>query len=452
MSSHRILVVDDHLEMARTVVDYLGQRGMEAKAVSSAQEAVAMLGKDSFDALLTDLRMKGMDGLDLLDAAHRLDAELPVVVMTAFGGVDSAIESIQRGAYHYVTKPFKLDVVRVLLERACRERDLKSENRRLRHVVDDRFADMLGQSPAMQTLFSLVERVAQVSSPALVLGATGTGKELVARALHHSGPRAAGPFVAVNCAAIPETLLESELFGHTRGAFTGATQARRGLFLDADGGTLLLDEIGELSPPLQARLLRVLESGEVRPLGSDAVRTVDVRVVAATHQPLSDLVHRGEFREDLYFRLKVLPIAIPPLRERGDDIRLLAEHFLAKARARLPLAVARAFSADGIAALLTHAWPGNVRELQHLVERLVFTTDKETLDGDAVRSALELPAQHTQPRMEPFGAFETLPTLRDLEQQYIDHVLERTGGNKTKAADILGIDPSTLHRRGKTRS
>jgi len=452
MSTHRILVVDDHLEMARTIADYLGQRGMEATAVSSAQEAVAMLGKDSFDALLTDLRMKGMDGLDLLDAAHRLDAELPVVVMTAFGGVDSAIESIQRGAYHYVTKPFKLDVVRVLLERACRERDLKSENGRLRHVVDDRFADMLGQSPPMQTLFSLVERVAQVSSPALVLGATGTGKELVARALHHSGPRAAGPFVAVNCAAIPEALLESELFGHTRGAFTGATQARRGLFLDADGGTLLLDEIGELSPPLQARLLRVLESGEVRPLGSDAVRTVDVRVVAATHQPLSDLVHRGEFREDLYFRLKVLPIAIPPLRERGDDIRLLAEHFLTKARARLPLAAARAFSADGIAALLTHAWPGNVRELQHLVERLVFTTDKETLDGDSVRSALELPAQREQGKHEPFGAFESLPSLRDLEQQYIDHVLESTGGNKTKAADILGIDPSTLHRRGKARS
>jgi two-component system response regulator HydG len=449
MSTHRVLVVDDHLEMARTIMDYLCQRGMDAKAVSSAQEALAMLGKDNFDALLTDLRMKGMDGLDLLDAAHRLDPELPVVVMTAFGGIDSAIESIQRGAYHYVTKPFKLDVVRVLLDRACHERDLKSENRRLRHAVDHHFADILGQSPPMQALFSLLERVAQVSSPALVLGATGTGKELVARALHHSGPRAAGPFVAVNCAAIPEALLESELFGHTRGAFTGATQARRGLFLDADGGTLLLDEIGELSPPLQARLLRVLESGEVRPLGSDVVRTVDVRVVAATHQPLSDLVHQGEFREDLYFRLKVLPISLPPLRERGDDIRILAEHFLAKARERLPQATARVFSADGVTALLSQSWPGNVRELQHLVERLVVTTDKETLDGEAVRAALELPVLHP---VEPFGAFEGLPTLRDLEQHYIDHVLECTGGNKTKAAEILGIDPSTLHRRGKARS
>jgi two-component system, NtrC family, response regulator HydG len=446
MTTHRILIVDDHLEMARTIADYLGERGVAAQAVASAQEALALLGRESFDALLTDLRMKGMDGLDLLDAAHRLDGELPVVVMTAFGGIDSAVESIQRGAYHYVTKPFKLDVVRVLLERACRERDLKNENRRLRHAVDDRFADMLGRSPPMQALFSLLERVAQVSSPALVLGETGTGKELVARALHQSGPRAAGPFVAVNCAALPETLLESELFGHSRGAFTGATQARRGLFLDADGGTLLLDEIGELSPPLQARLLRVLESGEIRPLGSDAVRTVDVRVVAATHQPISELVGSGQFREDLYFRLNVLPIAVPPLRERGDDIRLLAEHFLAKARARLPSAAARGLAADGIAALLAHPWPGNVRELQHLIERLVVTLDKETIDGAAIRQALALPAQRST---SPFGAFDALPSLRELEQQYIDHVLERTEGNKTRAADILGIDPSTLHRRGK---
>jgi two-component system response regulator HydG len=448
MSTHRILVVDDHLEMARTVADYLGEHGWQARAVASAQDALALLAQESFDALLTDLRMKGMDGLDLLDAAHRLDAELPVVVMTAFGGIDSAVEAIQRGAYHYVTKPFKLEVVRVLLERACREGDLRNENRRLRRAVDDRFADILGESPPMQALFVLLERVAQVSSPALVLGETGTGKELVAHALHHSGPRASGPFVAVNCAALPEALLESELFGHVRGAFTGATQARRGLFLEADGGTLLLDEIGELSPPLQARLLRVLESGEIRPLGSDAVRTVDVRIVAATHRPISDLVHSGQFREDLYFRLKVLPIAIPPLRERGDDIRLLAEHFLGKARARLPRTATRAFSADGFAALLAHPWPGNVRELQHLVERLVVTSDQEILDGAAVHGALELPARRPEP---PLGVFESLPTLRDLEQQYIDHVLERTGGNKTKTADILGIDPSTLHRRGKSK-
>jgi two-component system response regulator HydG len=448
MTTHRVLVVDDHLEMARTVADYLGQHGFLTTAVASAPEALALLGQESFDALLTDLRMRGMDGLDLLDAAHRLDGELPVVVMTAFGGIDSAVESIQRGAYHYVTKPFKLDVVRVLLERACRERRLTRENRRLRREVDDRFANLVGISPPMQALFALLERVAQVASPALVLGETGTGKELVAHALHHLGPRAAGPFVAVNCAALPESLLESELFGHTRGAFTGATQARRGLFVDADGGTLLLDEIGELSPPLQARLLRVLESGEVRPVGSDAVRTVDVRVVAATHQPISERVGSGQFREDLYVRLNVLPIAIPPLRERGDDIRLLAEHFLDKTRARLPAAAARAFSADGMAALLGHPWPGNVRELKHLIERLAVTSDQEIIDGAAVRGALALPAQRAP---SPFGVFEVLPTLRDLEQQYIDHVLERTEGNKTRAADILGIDPSTLHRRSKAR-
>jgi two-component system response regulator HydG len=448
VSIYRILVVDDQLEMARTIVDYLDRHGMEGKAVSSAQEALGALGEGSFDALLTDLRMKGMDGLDLVDAAHRLEGDLPVVVMTAFGGIDSAIESIQRGAYHYITKPFKLEAVRVLLERACRERDLRCENRRLRRAVDDRFGDMLGQSPPMLVLFSLVDRVAQVTSPALVLGDTGTGKELVARALHHAGPRAAGPFVAINCAAVPETLLESELFGHNRGAFTGATQARRGMFLEADGGTLLLDEIGELSPPLQARLLRVLESGEVRPLGSDGVRKVDVRIVAATHRPLSDLVNRGEFREDLYYRLKVLPIVVPPLRERGDDIRLLAEHFLAKARQRLPQAAVRGFASDAMAALLGHPWPGNVRELQHLVERLVVTVDKELVDAATLRGALEPPREKSV-QARAWG--ESLPSLRDLEQQYIDHVLERTGGNKTKAAEILGIDPSTLHRRGKAR-
>jgi two-component system, NtrC family, response regulator HydG len=448
MSTPRILVVDDHLEMARTIADYLGEHGMQAMAVASAQEALDRLARDSFDALLTDLRMKGMDGLDLLDAAHRLDDELPVVVMTAFGGIDSAVESIQRGAYHYVTKPFKLDVVRVLLARACRERDLKNENRRLRQAVDDRFGDMLGRSPPMQALFALLERVARVNSPALVLGETGTGKELVARALHHSGPRASGPFVAINCAAVPESLLESELFGHARGAFTGATQSRRGLFLDADGGTLLLDEIGELSPPLQARLLRVLESGEIRALGSDSVRNVDVRIVAATHQPVSELVGAGKFREDLFFRLNVLPIILPPLRERGDDIPLLAEHFLGKARQRSPQAAARAFASDALGVLLAYPWPGNVRELEHLVERLVVTSDKEVLDCAAVRANLELPTHRTA---LPFGAFDPLPTLRELEQQYIEHVMERSGGNKTRAADILGIDPSTLHRRGKTR-
>ena len=448
MKHHRILVVDDHIEMAKTIADYLGQHNMEAHAVATAQEALALLGEESFDALLTDLRMKGMDGLDLLDAAHQLDADLPVVVMTAFGGIDSAIQSIQRGAYHYVTKPFKLDVVRVLLDRACHEHDLHCENQRLRRAVDDSFADMVGKSQPMQALFALLERVAQVSSPALVLGETGTGKELVARALHHTGPRATGSFVAVNCAALPEALLESELFGHTRGAFTGATQVRRGIFVDADGGTLLLDEIGELSLPLQARLLRVLESGEVRPLGSDTVRKVDVRIVAATHRPLSDLVHQGQFREDLYFRLKVLPIAIPPLRDRGDDIRLLAEHFFGKARERLPQAAPRGFSSEAMAVLLAHAWPGNVRELQHLVERLVVTTDKDVVDAPAVKAMLDPPS--LVPTRAP-GAFDALLSLRELEQQYIDHVLERTGGNKTKAADILGIDPSTLHRRNRTR-
>ena len=449
MTTHHVLIVDDHLEMARTIADYLLDKGMEATAVATAREALALLEKDSFDALLTDLRMKGMDGLDLVTAAHRLDADLPVVVMTAFGGIENAIECIQKGAYHYLTKPFKLDVVRVLLSRACEERAVRSENQRLRREVRDRYAGMLGQSGPMRALFDLVPKVARVASPALILGETGTGKELVARALHLEGPRAEGPFVAVNCAALPESLLESELYGHARGAFTGATQARRGLFLDADGGTLLLDEIGELTPALQARLLRVIESGEIRAVGSDMPRKVDVRIVASTHRPLSDLVHQGEFREDLYFRLKVLPIVLPPLRERGDDIRMLAEHFLASAAARMPETSPRSFSTDGMAALLTHPWPGNVRELRHLVERLVVTQDTVVLSGATIRSMLEPPPARSTGAGSPFDG---LPPLRDIEHRYIDHVLEHTGGNKTKTAEILGIDPSTLHRRGKQKS
>ena len=279
------------------------------------------------DAVLTDLRMKDVDGLDVLDAIKRLDPDAAVVIMTAFGAIESAVEAIRRGAYHYVTKPFKMAVVRVLLERACAERSLRSENQRLRKEVEERysFASLVGKSREMQQVYELIERLAAVPSPALIVGETGTGKELVARAIHHQGPRARNAFVAVNCAALPEALLESELFGHARGAFTGATQQRKGLFLEADGGTLLLDEIGDMPLALQAKLLRVLESGEIRAVGSDSVRRCDVRILAATHRVLEDLVAENRFREDLYYRLKVITVRLPPLRERREDIPLLAE-------------------------------------------------------------------------------------------------------------------------------
>jgi two-component system response regulator HydG len=445
MRKPRILVVDDNLEMARTVGEYLDSHGFESEAVGSGADGIASFSALPADAVLTDLRMKDLDGLDVLDAIRKVDSSAPVVIMTAFGAIDTAIEALRRGAYHYVTKPFKMDVVRVLLERACAERALRSENERLRHEVAERFsfANLVGKSTAMNQIYDLIQRVAAVSSPALILGETGTGKELVARAIHQHSPRSAQPFIAVNCAALPEALLESELFGHARGAFTGATQPRRGLFVEADGGTLLLDEIGDMPMGLQAKLLRILESGEIRPVGSDSSRKLDVRVLAATHRVLEDLVSDNRFREDLYYRLKVIPIRLPPLRDRREDIPLLVEHFLTSVRRRVPSSTVTEVSPGALGALMEHPWPGNVREVEHVIENLVVTGRSSSIEEAEVRAHFGSSAP-----LHPFDkAKRQLVSLRELEQMYIGWVLERTDGNKTRAAEILGIDPSTLYRR-----
>jgi two-component system, NtrC family, response regulator HydG len=445
MHRPRVIVVDDNLEMARTVAENLSQNGFDSEPLSSGAEAIARFTEAPCDAILTDLRMKDVDGLDVLEGIRRIDPGVPVIIMTAFGAIETAIEAIRRGAYHYVTKPFKLDFVRLLLERACAERGLRVENQRLRAAVDERytFANIVGGSPRMRDLFGLLERLAAVTTPILILGETGTGKELVARALHQNGPRAARPFVAINCAAVPEALLESELFGHTRGSFTGATQPRRGLFAEAEGGTLLLDEIGDMPLPLQAKLLRVLESGEVRPVGSDTIRQCDVRILASTHRTLPDLVKEGKFREDLYFRLKVVSLRLPPLRERREDIPLLVAHFLEEARGRAPTSVVEAFDPGALALLAEHSWPGNVRELKHVVESLVIVGTRRLVDERDLRGALGPPeGEHPLDR-----ARRDLLPLRQVEQLYIDWVLQQTGNNKTRAAEILGVDPSTLYRR-----
>jgi two-component system response regulator HydG len=445
MSKHRVLVVDDNLELAETTADYLAHHGFEASAVAGGAQGIERFSSDPTDAILTDLRMSEVDGLDLLEAVKRIDPQTPVVIMTAFGGIDSAIEAIRRGAYHYVTKPFKMDIVRVILERACAERSLRTENQRLRVAVERRysFANLVGQNPQMLQLYTLTERVAGVSSPALILGETGSGKELIARAIHANGSRAERPFVAVNCAALPEPLLESELFGHSRGAFTGATQHRRGLFLEADGGTLFLDEIGDMPVTLQGKLLRVLESGEVRPVGSDTTRKSDVRIVAATHRNLEDLVRGGQFREDLYFRLKVVTLRIPSLRNRRDDIPLLIQHFLGHIKDRVPASSLESFSPEAMRLLMGYPWPGNVRELENFVEGMVVTASSAVATEEQAKAALgpsllEHPIDRARKDLLP---------LRELEQLYISWVLERTGGNKTRASEILGVDPSTLYRR-----
>jgi two-component system response regulator HydG len=445
MPRPKILIVDDNLEMARTVGEYLESHGFDTHAAGSGTEALTHFASAPSDAVLTDLRMKDVDGLDVLEGVRKIDPLIPVVIMTAFGGIETAVEAIRRGAYHYVTKPFKMDVVRLLLERACAERALRSENERLRLEVAERhsFSNLVGKSPIMNQVYQLVERVAAVSSPALILGETGTGKELVARAIHSRSPRAAQPFIAVNCAALPEALLESELFGHARGAFTGATQIRRGLFLEADGGTLLLDEIGDMPLGLQAKLLRILESGEIRSVGSDSTRRIDVRVLAATHRVLEHLVEDGRFRGDLYFRLKVIPVRLPPLRDRREDIPLLVEHFVALSRKRIANARVESLSAKAVGALMEYSWPGNVREVEHVIENLMVTANGPIIEEAEVRACLGSQA----PAHPVDRAKKDLMSLRELEQLYIAWVLERTEGNKTRAAEILGIDPSTLYRR-----
>ncbi|MGO8996777.1 MAG: sigma-54-dependent transcriptional regulator, partial [Polyangiaceae bacterium] len=371
-----VLVIDDEPSMAEMVADGLCVRGYDAVPASSSKEAARLIesGERSFDAVVTDLRMPGVDGLEMLSIAKRADAARPVIVMTAFSAVDSAIESIRRGAYHYLTKPFKVDELALFLGRALDEVRLRKETASLRRALHDRFSieNLIGTSAAMREVADLIDRVARTSVPVLILGETGTGKGVVARAIHAEGPRARAPFVGVNCAALPENLLESELFGHVKGAFTGASQSRRGLVAEADGGTLLLDEIGEMSPALQAKLLHVLESKTVRPIGGTKEHPVDVRLMAATHRDLRARVATGEFREDLLYRLEVVTMELPPLRHRRGDLPDLIDHFLARERLKHPQSCVESFGPDAIELLLDYGWPGNVRELEHVLERGVI--------------------------------------------------------------------------------
>jgi two-component system response regulator HydG len=444
-----LLVVDDHLEMARVLADQLGDAGYSVLIAGSGAEAIATFKQGVVDLVLTDLRMKDVDGFDVLDGVKAQDPEVPVLIMTAFGAIDSAIAAMKKGAFHYLTKPFQLEEVLLYVDRALADRRLRDENRTLRRIAAERapfggLRRVIGRSAPIVALGQLVERVAAAQAPVLLRGESGTGKELVARAIHDEGPRRDRPFVAVNCTALPETLLESELFGHVRGAFTGATSARRGLFVEADGGTLLLDEIGDMAPSLQAKLLRALEEGEVRAVGADGVRKVDVRVIAATHVDLETRVKEGKFRADLFYRLNVVPVTVPPLRDRLEDVPLLAAHFLERARQRNPGSPVRELSPELVAALSQHDWPGNVRELENLVERLVIVGNRETLDESDLHalapaiSAQATPLDQAKARMIP---------LRRLERDYIAWVIGQCGGNKTRAAEILGIDVSTIHRK-----
>jgi DNA-binding NtrC family response regulator len=401
------------------------------------------------DLVVTDVKMPDMDGLDMLAEIRAAESPISpsphVIVVTAFGSIETAKRALKLGAHDYITKPFEIDDLIVAVEKALDERTLRREVARLRKEVARpyRFENIIGKSPAMQDVFALIRRLSASAVNVLITGESGTGKELVARALHYNSPRAKKPFVPVNCAAIPDTLLESELFGYKRGAFTDARSDRTGMFLEADGGTIFLDEIGDLTPPLQAKLLRVLQEKEVRPLGAARSEKVDVRVLSATNRDLVQRMGEGAFREDLFYRLNVIEVVLPPLRDRAEDVLPLSDHFLVEACKRTGKRIGGAFSQSAMKIMLAYPWPGNVRELENVVERAVALAEGDSINPE------DLPPQVRERRSTDVlaAALARGLTLAELEREYINRVLQAEGGNKTRAAQRLGLDRKTLYRK-----
>jgi two-component system response regulator AtoC len=446
VSFRSILVVDDDPAMRHLLSVILADHGWEARAVGNAQDALREIEARDLDLVLTDVRMPGMDGLALLREIQRLHPELTVIVMSAYGAQDSAIEAMKAGAYDYVSKPFRRDEVVLVLRKAEERERLARENRRLRTelAVEYGASNLVGPSDPMQEVLRQIRKVAPQKTTVLLQGESGTGKELVARALHEQSPRAALPFVAVNCGAIPSELIESELFGHVKGAFTDASRAKKGLAEEADGGTLFLDEIGELPLQLQVKLLRFLEDEEVRPLGDVRARKVDVRVVAATARELRRAVAAGEFREDLLYRLDVVAVRLPPLRERREDVDALAAHFLARyARLRPELPPLR-LSDEAREVLLAHRWPGNVRELEHALERAVVLADGPLIREEDLPDTVRAPVRPPAAAAPEGASLSVKRETRALEERLIRAALERTGGNRTRAAELLELSYRAL--------
>jgi DNA-binding NtrC family response regulator len=442
----RILIVDDEQSMCDLLETDLRLRDFAPSCFRSANEAFEAFCREDFEIVLTDLKMPGMDGIRFCSRLVANRPDVPVIVMTAFGSLETAIAAIRAGAYDFVTKPIELELLAVILRRAIERRQLQEQIRSLREAVQRtaRFEELLGESPAMQKLYDHLAQIADSEASVLIAGESGTGKELVARALHQRSRRTDNPFVAVNCAALPDTLLESELFGHVRGAFTDARADRKGLFLQAEGGTLLLDEIGEMPLSMQPKLLRALEESKVRPVGSEKEVPFDVRILAATNRDLEAAVEERRFRQDLFFRINVIQVELPPLRARGADALLLAQHFIEICAVR---AKKKVVGASGAVAekLLAYSWPGNVRELRNVIERAVALTrfDKLTVE--------DLPEKIRDYRSSQvvFGGNDPdeLVPLEEVQRRYILHVLDSVGGNRTLAARTLGLDRKTLYRK-----
>jgi two-component system response regulator PilR (NtrC family) len=443
-----LLIVDDEAPLREAIAERLGDHGFVVEQATSGEEALERLAAFAFDVLITDLRLPGIDGRQVLDAAIGRYPELIAIVITGFGTVKDAVEAIKQGASDFITKPFQFDALLHILHSAMEQRRLKSENAYLRSQLEQRyrFEGIIGRSERMRELFELLETVAGTSSTVLITGETGTGKELAARAIHHNSSRRNHRFVALNCSAIPETLLEAELFGHVRGAFTGAVGNRQGRLEQAHRGTLFLDEVGTMSPALQAKLLRVLQEREFERVGDSHTVKIDVRVIAATHSDLARMVAEGTFREDLYYRLNVIPIVMPPLRERRDDIPLLVQHFLERLCAELgrpPVTVTQ----EAVRRLMAYPWPGNVRQLENAVERaLAFSRGRAQLDVTDLAPEIQNLAEARDPSEVwfPDEGIDFDRYVEAVERSLIQRSLERTRGNKRQAARLLNLKRTTL--------
>lgn len=444
----RILVVEDDEVSRRLFTEVLEAEGHAVEQAQNGEAALDRVRSASYDLVLVDVRMPGMSGLDVTRAVRQERPELPIVVMTAFGSMETAVEAIQEGAFDYVSKPMNLDELKKIVSRALEQKHLRAQSRKKIEGFDDpeRRKTVIGRSPAMLEVFKMVARVAPTKSTVLILGESGTGKEVIARSIHRHSTRAQQPFVAVDCGALTETLLESELFGHTRGAFTGAVSDKKGVFQLAHGGTCFLDEIGDISPNMQAKLLRVLQEGEVRPVGAREWVKIDARVIAATNKDLLERATSGAFREDLYYRLNVVTIRIPPLRERPEDIDALIENFIRRysALARKPVT---AISHEALDRLKGYSWPGNVRQLENAIEQAVVLTRNPVLTlEDLPREVCEhLPVPENSPAPGHLSVLD-MPSLEEVKKRYALYVIERVRGNMSRAAKILKVDRRSLYR------
>ncbi|MBA2736049.1 MAG: sigma-54-dependent Fis family transcriptional regulator [Pyrinomonadaceae bacterium] len=446
MSKQNVLVVEDEELMRSILRQLLENAGYEVSTADSAEAALEIFPTRDFAVTVTDIKMAAMDGLELLDRLKTVDAEAIVIVMTAYSSVDSAISALRKGVYDYVTKPFVNEDLLQRIRNAIRTKELFRENRALRRELDKHysFAEIIGTSRRLQEVFGIVKKVADTNVSVLIQGESGTGKELIARAIHFNSSRAAKPFLAVNCGALPESLLESELFGHTRGAFTGAIADKKGLFRSAEGGTLFLDEIGEMPLSLQVKLLRALQEHEVTPLGVSIPVKFNARIIAATNKNLETEVEENRFREDLFYRLNVIEISLPPLRERREDIPLLAKHFAFKT-ARAQNAPEKTISPEAMTALVGYGWQGNIRELENAVER-AFILSGDEIDTESLPPKIRF---NSPTNYEMRDSENLRPTLEEMERRYILEILNSVGEDKAQAASILGIDLSTLYRKLK---